>query len=88
MNHKQIPISEEKYSVIYALFSKDLVVATSYSAPDGSDLHPNKGEMMTEWALDGEHYPLIGNRRTWTISQSNNEQLNPEQSYWLCSPQH
>jgi len=87
MTHKKIPISSDKYNVIWALFSNEFKPFSTYSAPEGAQMHPNQGEMMTEWGIGGEDFPLIGNRRTWTINPATNEPMNTVHEYWLCSPE-
>ena len=87
MNHKQIPISSEAYSVIWALFNSKLKVHSSLSCPEGSPESPSQCRMMTEWGIDGEPLPLIGNNRKWERNPATGEQTNVEQTYWLCSAQ-
>lgn len=76
--------THEVWAVIKASHP-DLVVFSSYSAPDGDmfgDL--NTCKMQTEYGFDGALYPLIGALTTWEKGEKDYERVNVTTRYWVC----
>ena len=85
----KISTSAEVWAVIRARHANDLVVFSSYSAPDGDPYRSSdKCEMMTEYGFKDSDYPFIGARTTWqkhpTIEYKREHE---KHEYWLCIPE-
>lgn len=87
---KRIPTSAEVWAVIRAKHNSDLVVFSSYSAPDGDQFgDPGIAVMMTEYGLNDADYPLIGAKTTWDAHHEvYSKERNENTEYWLCVPEH
>jgi len=86
--YKTIPTSVEVWAVIKAKHHDQLKVYSSYSAPEGDFFgNLNEGKMVTEYALTGADYPLMGAETRWTINHEKPyERINEQHKYWLCLP--
>jgi len=83
--HRKIKTSYEVWKSIKDEH-KDLVVFSSYSAPDG-DMYgdPEECVMKTEYGFDGFDYPLIGAKTVWDKNyEEPHKRDNEVHIYWLC----
>ena len=82
-NYKRIQTTSKVYTAIYTQHLRELVVFSSYSAPDGDQFgNPSRAKMLTEWGFDGSSAPLIGHRTSWDVKDDSRETETVE--YWLC----
>ena len=83
MDHRKIETTYQVWKQIKESHP-ELVVFSSYSAPDGDMFgDPSKCVMMTEYGFKGCDYPIIGSKTTW----DNNGELkreNEQHKYWFC----
>lgn len=88
MEYKKIPTTPEVWAVIRARHHNDLVVFSSYSAPDGDYFgNHNEGRMMTEYGFQGADCPLMGVDTRWNIDHDKPyNRINERHEYWLCVP--
>ena len=88
MEHKKIPTTPEVWAAITARHRDDLVVFSSFSAPDG-DYYGNheEGRIMTEYGFKNADCPLIGADTRWDIDHDKPyNRINERHQYWLCAP--
>lgn len=77
--------SAEVCAVIWARHSDELVVFSSFSAPEGDYFgDPNQCVMETEYGFSGAPAPLIGYKTTWEKIPDSYEHKNEKHTYWLC----
>lgn len=83
---KAIPTSPTVWVAILSKHSDDLVVFSSYSAPEGDQLgNPDQGVMDTTYGFRGADCPLMRARSTWDIDRSKPfGRRNEKHEYWLC----
>jgi len=88
MEYKKTPTTPEVWAVIKARHHKDLMVFSSYSAPDGDRFgDPDQGRMMTEYGLVNAGCPLMGADTRWDIDREKlHKRINERHEYWLCVP--
>jgi len=88
MDYKKIPTTPEVWAVIKARHHNDLMVFSSYSAPDGDQFgNHDEGRMMTEYGFVNADCPLMGADTRWDIDREKpNKRLNERGEYWLCVP--
>ena len=88
MEYKKIPTTPEVWAVIKARHHNDLMVFSSYSAPDGDQFgNPDEGRMMTEYGFINADLPLMGADTRWDIDREKpHKRLNERHEYWLCVP--
>ena len=77
-DYKKIRTSKEVWMYICAEH-KDLVVFSSYSAPES-------GCMETSFGFRGAECPLIHAKTTWDVGEFGDERKNELHEYWLCYP--
>lgn len=84
--YKKIPTTPEVWAVIRASHP-ELVVFSSYSAPDGDYLggRPAINVMMTEYGFPDSDMPIIGAETTWKEHPTDKFKRDQEDhKYWLC----
>lgn len=64
----------------------ELVVYSSYSAPDGDRFgNPDKCKMFTEYGFKDSDVPIIGAETTWEKDlEYEYKRVNEQTEYWLC----
>jgi hypothetical protein len=77
-DYHAIPTSAEVASVIQARHSRELIVYSSYSAPES-------GVMETTYGFKDEDFPVIGYRTTWDGLTERYERINEQHKYWLLA---
>ena len=84
-DRRKVGTSAEVWAVIKARHP-ELVVFSSYSAPDGDQWgDPEKCTMMTEYGFSGADFPIIGAETTWTKNHDKPyERTGQIHEYWLC----
>ena len=77
-----IKTTAEVWAVIHARHREDLVVFSSYSAPDGDEFgNSDQCIMKTEYGFERSDYPLIGAETRW---DKGSRQATESTEYWLC----
>lgn len=86
MEHKRITTTKEVWQAIRHAHGGEMGVFSSFSNPDGEFMgFSGRGEMMTEWAINGADFPIIGAQTTWDIDELDRSVKSNEQTrYWLC----
>ncbi|MFK5950910.1 MAG: hypothetical protein QM500_19330 [Methylococcales bacterium] len=85
MYYKKIQTSPEVWAMIKARH-KDLVVFSSYSAPDGDEFGDSGiCKMMTEYGFHDCDMPIIGAETTWKKHPTEEFKRDQEEhKYWIC----
>jgi len=89
MNYERKPTTSKVWKAIKEAHDNDLIVFSSYSAPDG-DMYgsPYKCVMMTQYGFRGAEYPFMGAKITWNRpNKFAPERENKVCEYWLCLPE-
>ncbi len=83
-----IPTSSDVYYAIREAHHKDLIIFSSYSAPEGDQyVDPTKGVLSTAWAFKDSDRPIIKTTVEWDIDEDNpDSRKNVKSSYWLSRP--
>ena len=84
-DYKKIRTSPEVWAVIKARHP-ELVVFSSYSAPDGDEFGDRSiCKMMTEYGFPDCDMPIIGAETTWKKHPTNKYIKDQEKhEYWIC----
>jgi len=88
MNYKRKPTTYAVWKAIKEAHSEDLIVFSTYSAPDG-DMYgdPDQCVMFTEYGFREAEYPFMGAETTWDRpDRFSAERENETHEYWLCLP--
>jgi hypothetical protein len=85
------PTSRAVFDAIRNEHMTRLRVFSSFSNPEGGYMgFSGRGEMETEWGLEGTDYPILGANTTWDIfdeyDPTTGQRKVGERSttYWLC----
>ncbi len=86
MEYRQVKTSPEVWAVT-KIAHPDLVVFSSYSAPDGDFYgNPDVCKMFTEYGLPNSPMPLIGAETTCNRNPDRAGRENEQHRYWFCIP--
>ncbi len=85
VGYKRVSTTAEVWAVIRASHP-DLIVFSSYSAPDGDGFgDPSECKMMTEYGFPLSDLPTIGAETTWEKDpEKEHKRINERTLYWIC----
>lgn len=89
MNYRKEPISAAAFGALSAEKREQLKPFSTYTAPHGDQFgDPDRCVVFTEWGIEGDPVPLIGQETTWDCCPDSRpgERRNEQHEYWLCVP--